>query len=167
MNKKENQRDNESYTEKYLQRFRDILHEEGKNLKKIPRRIDQTILRKKNKPTRFFVDNEYIDNGYLATFPHQVNSVYMAMLKHCNTNSQTAFPGLKRLQRLAGIKNRNSIISSIEMLEDFNIVTVIRTKGGTNNPNTYGFVSSDLWRVIDPTLMSRKLTIKQYQKKHP
>ena len=136
----------------------------NENVEERTQYINKTILREKKKPTRFFVDNEYVDNGYLATFPPTVTLVYMALLKHCNTSSQTAYPGLKRLQKLTGIRNRNSIITCIQMLEDFNILTIVRSKGGMNNPNMYGFVSSDEWHQINPDFTSRKLTIKQYQK---
>lgn len=176
MNKKENQTNwnpnNHPFTESDedtdvdLNRYINGVIRKEANVEESIRYIDKTILREKNKPTRFFVDNEYVDKGFLAAFPHQVTSVYMALLKHCNTKTQTAYPGLKTLQRLTGIKNRNSLITSISMLEEYNILTIVRSKGGTNNPNMYGFVSSHEWSEIDPINKSKKLTIKQYQKMH-
>ena len=128
------------------------------------KKIDKSILRKKDKETRFFVDNEYIEKGYMATLPHPTTVVYMAIIKHCNTKTQVAFPGLKTLQKLTGIKNKNSLISSISLLEDLNILVVIRTKGGVNNSNTYGFVNCDYWKGINPLYRTQKFRIKQYQK---
>jgi hypothetical protein len=134
------------------------------NANKAYKQIDKTILRKKDKATRFFVDNEYVEKGYLAALPHQTTSVYIALIKHCNTKTQSAFPALKTLQKLAGIKNRNSLISSISLLEDLNIIQVVRTKGGVNCPNHYGFVNSNYWVEINPYYRKHKFRIKQYQK---
>ncbi len=127
------------------------------------KRFDKSILRKKDKATRLFIDNEFIEKGYLAALPHQTISVYMALIKHCNTKTQTAFPSHKTLQRLAGIKNKNSLIASISILEDLNIIKVIRSKGGVNCSNHYGFVNSDYWIGINPAYRFKKFRIKQYQ----
>jgi len=128
------------------------------------KRFDKTILRKKDKATRFFIDNEYVEKGYLAALPHQTTSVYVALIKHCNTKTQTAFPSLKTLQRLAGVKNRNSLSASISILQDLHIIEIVRSKGGVNCSNHYGFVNSDYWVEIEPYYRTRKFRIKQYQK---
>ena len=125
--------------------------------------VDKSILRKKDKSNRFFVDNEYIEKGFMSTLPLTTSAVFFTILKHSNTKTQCAFPSIKTICRLSGVKNRNYVITSIRILEEFNIMKVIRSKGGINDPNLYAFVDPRLWERINPYWKNKRIQIKQYQ----
>lgn len=127
------------------------------------KKVNKENLRIKDKATRFFIDNEYIEKGYMATLPFVTTAVYMTILKYSNTKTQAAFPGITTICRLSGIKNRNYVIASINILTDLNIIQTIRSKGGVNNSNLYAFVNSDFWNGIDSYYKGKRLKIKQYQ----
>lgn len=111
--------------------------------------LNHSISRPKHKPNRFVVDNEYVQNGYLAYLPSICTKLYQALLSHCNTRTQTAFPGMERLQELTGEKNRNSLITATNILEDYRIIVVHRSVGGSHKSNLYQFVSSKEWLPIE------------------
>ena len=112
-------------------------------------KVNPTLSRPKHKPNRFVVDNEYVDKGYLAYLPHLCTKIYLALLVHCNTKTQTAFPGIERLKEFSGEKNKNSIFKAISILEDYRIIIIFRTVGGSHKSNLYQFVSSKEWLSVD------------------
>jgi hypothetical protein len=63
----------------------------------------------------------------------------MALLVHCNTESQAAFPSITTIQELVGSKNRSSIIKAIRILEGYGIIGVARADGMFNMVNLYTF----------------------------
>jgi len=138
-------------------------------LHKLHSKIDPSKLRKKNKPSRFFIDNEYVHGGYLATLSKLCTSVYMALLVHCNTETQAAFPSITTIQELVGSKNRSSIIKAIRILEGCGIIGVTRADGMFNMVNLYTFHASDLWLPVPN--WNRKIKISeappQLQKQKP
>lgn len=111
--------------------------------------LNHSISRPKHKSNRFVVDNEYVQNGYLAYLPPICTKLYYALLSHCNTRTQTAFPGIERLQEQTGEKNRNSLITATNILEDYRIIVVHRSVGGSHKSNLYQFVSSKEWLPIE------------------
>jgi len=149
---------------------KDLNHNQKKAyLNRLHDKIDRSKLRKKNKSSRFFVDNEYVQGGYLATLSKLCTSVYMALLVHCNTESQAAFPSITTIQELVGSKNRSSIIKAIRILEGYGIIGVTRADGMFNMVNLYTFHSSELWLPVPN--WNRKIKISeappQLQKQHP
>jgi hypothetical protein len=149
---------------------KDLNHNQKKAyLNKLHAKIDRSKLRKKDKSSRFFVDNEYVQGGYLATLSKLCTSVYMALLVHCNTESQAAFPSITTIQELVGSKNRSSIIKAIRILEGYGIIGVTRADGAFNMVNLYTFQSSELWLPVPN--WNRKIKISeappQLQKQHP
>lgn len=93
----------------------------------------------------------------------------MALLVHCNTNSQAAFPSITTIQELVGSKNRSSIIKAIRILEGCGIIGVARADGMFNMVNLYTFHASELWLPVPN--WNRKIKISeappQLQKKKP
>ena len=106
-------------------------------------------LRPKDKPTRYFVDNEYVDGWYVAKLPRLCGAVLDVLLRHCNTETQGAFPSIKRLQKFTGEKNPTSISKAIQILEDHGIIIVQRGQHGFGRSNLYAFQSSIFWKSLD------------------
>lgn len=107
--------------------------------------------------------------GYLATLSKLCTSVYIALLVHCNTESQAAFPSITTIQELVGSKNRSSIIKAIRILEGCGIIGVTRADGMFNMVNLYTFHASELWLPVPN--WNRKIKISeappQLQKQKP
>lgn len=106
-------------------------------------------LRPKDKPTRYFVDNEYVDGWYVAKLPRLCGAVLDVLLRHCNTETQGAFPSIKRIKKLTGEKNPTSISKAIQILEDHGIIIVQRSQQGFGRSNLYAFQSSIYWKPLD------------------
>lgn len=132
-------------------------------------KVNPSLSRPKHKPNRFVVDNEYVDKGYLAYLPHLCTKIYLALLVHCNTKTQTAFPGIERLKDYSGEKNKNSIFKAISILEDYRIIIIFRTVGGSHKSNLYQFVSSKEWLPVDKSRGRILLTdnSQRYQSESP
>lgn len=105
-------------------------------------------LRPKDKPTRYFVDNEYVDGWYVAKLPRLCGAVLNVLLRHCNTETQGAFPSIKRLLKFTGEKNPTSISKAIQILEDHGIIIVQRGQHGFGRSNLYAFQSSIFWKSL-------------------
>jgi hypothetical protein len=106
-------------------------------------------LRPKDKPTRYFVDNEYVDGWYVAKLPRLCGAVLDVLLRHCNTETQGAFPSIKRIKKLTGENNPTSISKAIQILEDHGIIIVQRGQHGFGRSNLYAFQSSIFWKSLD------------------
>ncbi len=115
-------------------------------------------LRPKDKPTRYFVDNEYVDGWYVAKLPRLCGAVLDVLLRHGNTETQGAFPSIKRLKKYTGEKNPTSISKAIQILEDHGIIIVQRGQAGFGRSNLYAFQSSIFWKSLDETSPRIKLS---------
>jgi hypothetical protein len=108
--------------------------------------------RPKDKATRFFKDNEYVENYYLAKLPPLCTTVLDALLKHCNTETQMAFPSLETVMELVGEKNPRSTSRAIQILEEYGIIIVQRGLPGFGRSNLYVFQSSRYWKPINKNM---------------
>lgn len=122
--------------------------QKSQHLQRLHSQIDKSRIRSKRKPSRFFVDNEYVHGGYLATFPDSCNSIFTAILVHCNTETQAAYPSIETIKDLSGCTNRNTLIKGIKLLEEYGIIRVIRSKEIFNMVNLYVFQSTRCWKPI-------------------
>ena len=120
--------------------------------------VDRSKLRGKRKVTRFFIDNEYIENGYEAKLPKLCTLVYQGLLYHGNTETQTAWPSFKTLTKHTGEKNRNYISNALRLLKECGIIGVVQTKKGFKTLNLYCFQATDYWISLDHITKRLKLT---------
>lgn len=124
--------------------------------------ISSDRLRLKDKPTRLFLDNEYILAGYVEKLPRLCTLVYLGLLVHCNTETQAAFPGIEKLKKHTGERNPNSIATAIQILEHYNIITVLRSVGeGFGRSNIYLFLNVTYWLAVDNN--KPRIKIKDWQ----
>ena len=109
--------------------------------------MDRSRLRNKRKPSRFFVENEYVHGGYAATLPDSCTSIYTVLSVHCNNETQVAFPSITTIQIFSGCTNRNTTMKAIATLQEYGIINVLKTKG-FNMVNVYGFQAVQYWKPI-------------------
>lgn len=127
----------------------DIAHAYHKaKIEELKNQIDRSLLRGKRKPTRFFVENEFVEHGYMEKLPKLCTLVYCAILKHGNTQTQVAWPSLTTIQELTGEKNRNYVANAVRLLVECSILGVAQTKSGFKTLNLYYFKSVDFWKSI-------------------
>jgi hypothetical protein len=120
--------------------------------------IDQSKLRGQRKVTRFFIDNEYIENDYQAKLPKLCTLVYTGLLFHSNTKKQIAWPSFKTLIDHTGERNRNYISNSLRLLKECGIIGVVQCKKGFKTLNLYYFQATDYWLSLDHVTKRLKLT---------
>lgn len=130
-------------------------------------------MRPKGKQTRFWTDNEYYEQGYAAVLPHSTTLVYGVLARHANAETQTCYPSAAKIMELTGIKNRQTVFDAIRMLEAFDIIAVVHSKGRT--PNQYALLDVSAWKaansdIVDTVRKTRKqkatvsrTTTQQYQ----
>ncbi len=117
-------------------------------IEELKNQIDRSVLRGKRKPTRFFIENEFVSEGYMAKLPKICTLVYCAILKHGNTQTQVAWPNLDTIQELTGEKNRNYVANAVRLLVECGILGVVQTKSGFKTLNLYYFKSVNFWKSI-------------------
>jgi hypothetical protein len=140
-------------------RKKEIAHQYHlKKVQEMYQMIDQSKLRGQRKVTRFFIDNEYIENGYEAKLPKLCTLVYMGLLFHNNTKKQIAWPSFKTLIEHTGERNRNYISNAIRLLKECGIIGVVQCKKGFKTLNLYYFQATDYWISLDHITKRLKLT---------
>jgi DNA-binding transcriptional regulator GbsR (MarR family) len=127
---------------------------------------DGFLVRDKNKKTRFYIDNEFLEKGY-ANLLGRKCLVYFALARHANAESQSCFPSYEIIMKETGIHNRNVVAKTINALEYLNMIGIKRMKG--RKRNVYYLIDSSFWkplneRVIENVKMVLRMTTKKYQK---
>lgn len=96
----------------------------------------------------FWIDNEFID-----TFAKKVGPVatlvYVALSRHADQGTQTAFPSMQTIGDEVGIKSRNTIAKGIKSLERHGIIATkeaIDPSNGKRLNNTYTLLSRKFWK---------------------
>ena len=129
-----------------------------KKIQELQQMVDRSKLRGKRKVTRFFIDNEYVENGYMEKLPKLCTLVYQGLLYHGNTETQTAWPSFKKLTAHTGEKNRNYISNALRLLKECGIIGVVQCKKGFKTLNLYYFQSTEYWISLEQTTKRLKLT---------
>jgi hypothetical protein len=113
------------------------------------RRLDLSKLpiRRREKKTRFYIDNEYLDKGYAKAFSTSISMVYAVLARHANARNQTCFPSIETIMRKGGIGNRNTVVAAIKKLEEYNFIVVDHSKG--RRSNLYVLLDSQHWKSIN------------------
>jgi DNA-binding transcriptional regulator GbsR (MarR family) len=129
---------------------------------------DGFLVRDKNKKTRFYIDNEFLEKGYVNLLGRKC-LVYFALARHANAESQSCFPSYEIIMKETGIHNRNVVAKTINALEYLNMIGIKRMKG--RKRNVYYLIDSSFWkplnkRVIENVKMVLKMNTKKYQKLH-
>lgn len=122
-------------------------NQKNANLQKQIREMDRSKIRTKRKPSRFFVENEYVHGGYVATLPNSCTRIYLVLSVHCNNETQVAFPSINKIQEMSGCANRNSTIKALSILESYGIIGKLKTKG-FNMVSVYTFQAIRYWKPI-------------------
>lgn len=98
--------------------------------------------RPKGKKTRYFIDNEFIDNRYLTELPKCAPSVYSVIARHAYANDQVGYISISTIAKEAGV-NRNYAEWGVRILESLRLIEIIRQK---NEVNLYIMLDSNVWR---------------------
>ena len=129
------------------------------------------------KQTRLYLDNEYFEKGYGATFPDSTTAVYCILAKYAHHEKQICFPAAKTIMGLCGITNRSTVFGAFKILEAYNIIAIIRRSRG-RVPNVYALLETSHWTSLNSLLFEtviqrikkpRTVSIKQGQQSqnHP
>jgi hypothetical protein len=103
----------------------------------------QSPIRPRDKKTRLWIDNEYFEKRYAATFPQSVSLVYAVLAKYANARTQSCWPSAQTIMREAGVASRETLFSAIKTLESHHIIAVRRSKG--RYPNIYTLLDCRAW----------------------
>ena len=122
----------------------------------------QTLARKKQKKTRFYIDNEFLAWGYAAAYrKSSLIDVYCVLAKYANYSSQLCFPSYETIIRETGLKNRNAVKKALDKLEELKIVRIFHSKG--RGSNKYILQDVSLW-VKERGITGD--TVERYQSHH-
>jgi hypothetical protein len=91
-----------------------------------------SIPRPRIKKTRYWIDNEFIEQEYMAKLHASVTKVYAVLARHANARTQVCFPSLATIGEESGITSRSTIIEAIRTLERYAIIDVIRAPHKSN-----------------------------------
>lgn len=143
-----------------------IAHEYHKaKIEELKKQIDRSVLRGKRKPTRFFIENEFVSEGYMEKLPKLCTLVYCAILKHGNTETCVAWPSLTTIQKLTGEKNRNYVANAVRLLVECGVLGMVQSKNGFKTLNLYYFKSVDHWKSLEH--VTKRLKLKDSAAQYP
>jgi len=119
-------------------------------------------VRRKDKKTRYYIDNEFLADGYAAVFRKiSLIDIYSVLAKYANYRKQECFPSIQTIIRESGVKNRNTVMKAIKKLEELKIIKVFSSKG--RKSNRYVLLDTDIWVRIDRITGDM---VQQYQSKN-
>ena len=102
-------------------------------------------IRPLKKKTRFYIDNEYFAKGYGQLFHRsRVFDVYGVLAKYSNHRKQVCWPAIKTIMRESGIRNRNTVVKALNLLESYSIIYISHSRG--KHTNQYTLLDSRLWK---------------------
>lgn len=107
-------------------------------------------IRPKAKKTRLYLDNEYFEGGYAASFKRfKCTPVYLILAKFANHSTQICYPRTETIMRLTGITNRNQIFDAEKILQAYNIISVTNLVGIGTRVNFYALINSADWEPVN------------------
>ncbi|MEK7144752.1 MAG: hypothetical protein AAB794_02765 [Patescibacteria group bacterium] len=126
---------------------------------------DGFIVRDQKKRTRLYIDNEFLEKGY-AAMSHNASLMYVCLTKYANAEKQTCYPGYELVMKETGIKNRNTLAQTINVLEYLRLIGVKR--GWRGRSNRYYLLHHSQWRALtsitsDTARAVSKMGTKEYQ----
>lgn len=124
------------------------------------------LVRDRLKGSRFYTDNEFVLNGYMA-FLGRLALLYYCLLEHANAETQTCYPSYETLIIETGIKNRNTLAAAINVLEYLGIIGIER--GSMELANDYYILPHSQWKPLNDATRAvvkavSKMPTRQYQK---
>lgn len=125
-----------------MKSLQEILQNQSDKPESTPNRLPIRPLKKK---TRFYIDNEYFAKGYGDLFHRsRVFDVYGVLAKYSNHRYQVCWPAIKTIMKESGIKNRNTVIKALNLLESYGIISISHSRG--HHSNKYTLLDSRLWK---------------------
>ena len=92
-----------------------------------------SIPRPRKKPTRYWIDNEFIEQEYLAKLHASVSKVYAVLARHANARTQVCYPSLATIAKESGVVSRSTVIDAVRTLERYALIDVIRSPHKSNH----------------------------------
>jgi hypothetical protein len=96
--------------------------------------------RERGKTTRYYVDNEIVE-VFGSTIGVYGISVYNALAKHANSQTQLCYPSYETIMRFTGIGRRNTVSKYLGVLVEQGLIEISTLPGSRNN----------LYRLLDVT----------------
>jgi len=100
-------------------------------------------LRSRDKQSKFFIDNEFVEKGYLTLPPSEIK-LYLVIAKYANSQRQDCWPSYGTLMLQSGIKSRATIANGLKALINRNMIRIVRIK--ERRSNTYQLIHCFYWR---------------------
>ena len=101
-------------------------------------------VRNRRKTRRYYIDNEFLDDGYAAHVGPVAIAVYNLLCRKADANTQQCWPGKGHIAKKIGVSHKTTVREAIERLEAVNIIH--RTGRYDELTKTY---SSDLYDLLD------------------
>lgn len=126
---------------------------------------DGYLVRTRDKKSRFYIDNEFFNNGYAELLGRKA-LVYFVLAKYANARTQTCFPSYETLMKQSGVKHRSLIPKVLRALIHLRLIAVKRSKG--RHSNRYYLLDVSEWKPLDSTICGTvgtvlKMSTQQYR----
>lgn len=108
-------------------------------------------IRDTGKPTKLFIDNEYLTGGYADTFPPSVTMVYLALALRANHQTQFCYPSYARLRVESGVRNKTTLSNALKILEAHDVIAIQHSKG--RYQNKYHLLHPQVWKAPNSTII--------------
>lgn len=104
-------------------------------------------VRSKRQEDWFWIDNEFVENGYLA-LNKSVAAVYLCLCKYANNKTQDPHPSLRTMSKVTGL-DRNTIRKNIELLEKYQLVHISTEQGQYGVRYVYNLLDKTEWLSVE------------------
>ena len=102
-------------------------------------------IRQKGKKTRFYVDNELVENAKILGLNPRDMTVYCAIARHAHSQDQAAFPSYETIMLESAVGNRGTLSKCMKKLESLNLHKIEHSLGRSSN--IYILSDPSCWRT--------------------
>jgi hypothetical protein len=120
---------------------------------------------KRGRAHRFFIDNEFLEWGYLEIFPNSVFVVYAVLAKYANSETQSCFPSVATIMREGGIKEDKTVYTALRLLEKYHLIATNHSTGRSSND--YLLLDHPVWIKLNPVKNDIVVTLVKNPEKLP
>jgi hypothetical protein len=106
------------------------------------------LLRDCRRRGHFTIDNELIDDKWLAIVGVNAFAVYSVICRHADINTSSGFPGIPRIVDLTGL-SRAEVIRCLKRLEDTRLISIPVKGRGRGHKSEMYLLDKSLWKLSE------------------
>lgn len=120
-------------------------------------KISPIEIRDKREQEWYWGNNEFVDY-YSEFFGQHALAIYSVLCRYANNATQECWPSMETITKKAGIKSRKTTSKILDLLEEYNVVSIEKSNDGTGKRanNVYRLNNPRNWKSISGVVVEKR-----------